>query len=173
MQNFSLKFLHMKITKIIITLNILVFLLWIQMGNQHAKFMMDNFLISWDTLRAGRYWALIASAFSHNMLWHLFLNMFVFLNFGIIVEQTLGSMRFLLFYLFASVASSFSHAFICAYVLHQPELLDRKSVWRRLRCYPSLCTLLSTTQSVFFWFYSSSRNLGSYHHKQLRFVRIN
>ncbi len=93
------------------------------MGNQHAKFMMDNFLISWDTLRAGRYWALIASAFSHNMLWHLFLNMFVFLNFGIIVEQTLGSMRFLLFYLFASVASSFSHAFICAYVLHQPELL--------------------------------------------------
>ena len=113
----------MKITTIIISLNILVFLLWIQFGNEHAKFMMDNFLVSWDTLHEGRYWSLITSAFSHNMLWHLFLNMFVFLNFGLIVEQTLGSIRFLIFYLFASIASSLSHSIICAFVLHQPELL--------------------------------------------------
>jgi membrane associated rhomboid family serine protease len=113
----------MKVVKIIIALNILIFFLWIHWGPRHEKFMIDNFLISWDTLSAGRYWALLTSAFSHNMLWHLFLNMFVFLNFGIIVEKTLGSIQFLLFYLFASVASSLSHSIICAYVLHQPELL--------------------------------------------------
>jgi membrane associated rhomboid family serine protease len=113
----------MKVVNIIIALNILVFLMWIQLGPKHENFMLDNFLISWDTLREGRYWALIGSAFSHNMLWHLFLNMFVFLNFGIVIEQTLGSLRFLLFYLFACTISSLSHSVICAFILHQPELL--------------------------------------------------
>jgi len=109
---------------IIILLNIGVFLGWFLAEGSSAEFnlMADNFLISWTALAEGRYWTLLTSAFSHNMLWHLFLNMYVLLNFGTILERKLGLLRFLRFYIFAAIISSFSHAFASTYFLSQPDL---------------------------------------------------
>lgn len=84
--------------------------------------MMDHFLVSWDSLLEGRYWNLITSVFSHNMFLHIFINMYVFLGFGKVLESALGTKRFVLFYLWAGVVASFCHSFVSAYLLGRPEL---------------------------------------------------
>jgi membrane associated rhomboid family serine protease len=84
--------------------------------------MINNFLVSWDYLSKGKFWTLILSVFSHNMFFHIFLNMYVFFGFGSIVENVLGSKRFLSFYLMAGFISSIGHIATSAFLLKQPEL---------------------------------------------------
>ncbi|MDD4975010.1 MAG: rhomboid family intramembrane serine protease [Bacteriovorax sp.] len=115
---FSLSF----VPKIVI-INILVFLLWNTYGLIYPEFMINNFLVSWSSLSQGRYWTLLTSVFSHNMTWHIFINMFVFFNFGIIVENYLGPVRFIGFYLLAGITGSLVHCLVCAFILNQPNLM--------------------------------------------------
>lgn len=109
---------------LIIFINVAIFSGWYlaESSSTELNLMAENFLISWTALADGRYWTLLTSAFSHNMLWHLFLNMYVLLNFGAIIEIKLGLLRFLRFYFLAAIISSFSHAFASAYFLGQPDL---------------------------------------------------
>ena len=109
---------------IILILNLIVFMLWMSYAKTEevAEFMVSNFLVSWMHLAEGRYWALLGSAFSHNMLWHFLLNMFVLQSFGTILEQILGFRRFVSFYLIAAVVSSLSHCLVSNFLLHQPEI---------------------------------------------------
>lgn len=106
----------------IISINALVFLGW-QMSPSTGPFgpMADHFLVSWKALSEGRYWVLLASAFSHNMFWHLFINMYVLLSFGSFLERYLGRFRFLSFYLLAGIISSFSHAAVSQWILNEPR----------------------------------------------------
>jgi hypothetical protein len=48
--------------------------------------------------------------------------MYVLASFGPIVEHTIGSGRFLSFYLFAAVVASLSHAGVSAFVIGRPEI---------------------------------------------------
>jgi len=97
--------------------------MWNIYGVINPSFMMNNFSVSWTSLINGRFWTLITSVFSHQFLWHIFINMFVFVNFGIIVENYLGPMRFITFYLFAGMMGSLIHCLVCAYILDRPNLL--------------------------------------------------
>lgn len=106
---------------VIISLNVVVFLMW-NTSFVSEYFMAENFLISWDNLVLGRYWDLLTSVFSHIAIWHIFVNMYVLFSFGSVLEEILGSKRFLMFYLVAGIVSSFFHAFISAYLLHSPDL---------------------------------------------------
>lgn len=83
---------------------------------------MDHFLVSWTGLEQGRYWTLLTSAFSHNLFWHFFINMFVLNSFGPVVEKILGFSSFLKFYVTASLVSSLSHCLVSNWILHQPDL---------------------------------------------------
>lgn len=107
----------------IVMLNVMVFLLWNTFAVSNPNFMINHFLVSWTALTQGRVWTLLTSVFSHNMLWHIFVNMFVFFNFGVIVENQLGSLRFLIFYLVAGMTGSLIHCLVCAFILHQPNLM--------------------------------------------------
>lgn len=109
---------------VILILNIGVFLMWNMTGGALSEpvFMVNNFLVTWSGLLAGRIWILLTSAFSHNMFFHLFMNMFVLTSFGAVVENSIGTKQFVLFYLLAAVISSFSHAAVSALLLRQPEL---------------------------------------------------
>ena len=109
---------------VIILINIVVFLLWMTLSGEgeESPVMMGNFLVSWNLITEGRPWTLITSVFSHNLFWHLFLNMYVLGSFGEIVEDALGSWRFCSLYFVAGIVSSFSHSAISSYVLKQPEL---------------------------------------------------
>ena len=106
----------------IIKLNILVFVLWILSFYLNPDFMIKNFLVSWSGLMEGRFWTLISSVFSHNLFFHIFLNMYAFLGFGTVLENSLGPWRFLKFYLLAGSVASLSHALVSAILLDQPQL---------------------------------------------------
>jgi membrane associated rhomboid family serine protease len=106
----------------IIFFNVVVFLLWSYMGAEQSDFMQAHFTVSWEALLHGRWWVLLTAVFSHNLFFHLFLNMFVLNSFGRVVESALGSKLFLMFYLIAGVFSSFVHALVSAFLLKEPEL---------------------------------------------------
>lgn len=113
-----------KIISIILSVNLAIFALWLSasFGYTDPAFMEQNFLISWTGLAEGRWWTLLTSAFSHIMGFHIFLNMYALIGFGPILELSLGSMRFLRFYLVASVVSSAAHAFVSANIVGRPDL---------------------------------------------------
>ncbi len=108
---------------IIIMINVTVFFLWLILSNDQtpSPFMSDHFLVSWDQLRNGRFWTTMTSTFSHQLFWHLFLNMYVLGSFGEIVEDALGSWRFVSLYLTAGIISSLSHSMVSAFLLHRPD----------------------------------------------------
>lgn len=108
----------------IIFINLLVFVAWVASDNYgtDSLFMIENFLVSWTAIERGRIWTLITSAFSHNMFWHFFLNMYVLNSFGVVIERLLGFRRFLKFYLIAGIVSSLSHALVSAFIMDKPDL---------------------------------------------------
>jgi membrane associated rhomboid family serine protease len=112
-----------KIIRLIIFLNILVFVTWhVTAYTGKLDFMMENFLVSWDSLREGRFWTLLTSAFSHNAFFHIVINMFVLRGFGTIMSQEMGTKKFLLFYLLAGMGGSLAHSMVSNFWMHQPNL---------------------------------------------------
>lgn len=103
----------------IILLNILVYGLWYFLD---PKFMYLNFLVSTSHLEAGYYWTLITSVFSHNMFFHLLINMFILRGFGSIILSVLKLRRFLSFYLLAGILGSLGHCFASTYFLGDSSL---------------------------------------------------
>lgn len=110
------------IVPVLIFLNVLVFYNWIYAIKGDPEFMFNNFLVSWTALLEGRYWTLITSVFSHNLFWHLFLNMYVLFNFGLLLEQILGRSKFLIFYLIAGIIGSLSHSLVSAFIIGDPDV---------------------------------------------------
>lgn len=106
------------VTLMIVKLNIIAFILWMVM----PMFMVDNFLVSYEGVLEGRIWTLITSVFSHNMFFHIFLNMYAFFGFGTILENELGSARFLRFYLAAGIFASLAHCLVSAFLMNDPGL---------------------------------------------------
>jgi membrane associated rhomboid family serine protease len=106
---------------LLIGMNLAVFALWNFAGPDSLPFMVQNFTISWVGLSQGYLWTLITSVFSHYMFFHFFLNMYVLFSFGLVLENTLGTGRFLRFYLVAGIISSLAHAILSASLMHSPE----------------------------------------------------
>lgn len=105
----------------IVIINIMIFFLWNIYGLTNPQFMVNNFLVSWSAVSEGRIWTLLTTVFSHNMFWHIFINMFVLYNFGLIVENYLGSKRFLKFYLLAGLSGSLAHCLVGAFLIGEPQ----------------------------------------------------
>jgi membrane associated rhomboid family serine protease len=106
----------------IVKINIMVFFLWWISPFINPSFMINNFLVSWTGVVEGRFWTLITSVFSHNMFFHIFINMYAFFGFGAVLENVLGSKRFLRFYLAAGMFASSSHVFVSAFLIQDPSL---------------------------------------------------
>lgn len=108
---------------VIIGLNALVFLAWQAARTMPglAELMVTNFLVSAVHLAHGLVWTVVTSAFSHNALWHLALNMIVLWSFGSVLERLWRVRVFTTFYLVAAVVASLSHCAVSALLLGQPE----------------------------------------------------
>lgn len=113
-----------RIVRFITFVNIIVFLMWFACVyvNGGPQFMLDNFLVSWDSLADGRWWTLLTSAFSHNMLLHIVINMFVLRGFGTIMSMEMGAKKFFVFYLLAGISGSLVHSLVSAFWMGHPEL---------------------------------------------------
>lgn len=84
--------------------------------------MINNFLVSWDAVGQGYWWTLLTSVFSHNMFFHLLMNMFVLDSFGPVLEKLLGSFRFLKIYLIAGIVGSIGHICVSHFLLAKSDL---------------------------------------------------
>lgn len=105
------------VTLAIIAINIVVFIAWYTLPMQT---MVEHFLVSLAHVQAGHYWVLVTSVFSHNMLLHIAINMFVLWSFGGVLENLLGGKRFLGFYLTAGIVASVSHVVTSTWLLGRP-----------------------------------------------------
>ncbi len=100
--------------EVIIAINVAVFLGWALVAHPHSpnpsSVFTDHFVVGINTLKSGKVWTLITSVFSHNELWHLLMNMFILWSFGRVVEEELGTRRFIIMYLVAGVVASLAHS---------------------------------------------------------------
>ncbi|KAL1373179.1 hypothetical protein HN51_003185 [Arachis hypogaea] len=87
----------------LIIANVAVFLLW-RIGDK--KFMINNFTISLDNFKSGRFHTLITNAFSHIEFGHLFSNMIGLYFFGLNVAGNFGPAYLLKLYLTGAVGGS-------------------------------------------------------------------
>ncbi len=111
------------VVRLIIFLNIVVFLLWATVDYTGLlEFMFANFLVSFRALTDGRWWTLISSVFSHNQLFHILINMFVLRGFGTVMSETMGAKKFILFYLLAGIGGSLVHSLVSEFWMHQTDL---------------------------------------------------
>lgn len=110
------------ITLLIVKINIIVFILWMTSFVVGPVFMLENFLVSFAGVMEGRIWTLLTSVFSHNMFFHIFINMYAFFGFGTVLENELGSFRFLRFYLAAGIFGSIAHCLVSAFLMNEPNL---------------------------------------------------
>jgi membrane associated rhomboid family serine protease len=120
MDDFQARRESLTVVNVIAAANVAVFLLWL-MPAAPLEFMAGHFLVSWLHLMDGRLWVLVTSVFSHNMMFHLLINMIVLLSFGPPLERLMGSSRFLLFYLVAGVTGSFAHAAVSNFLIGTPQ----------------------------------------------------
>ena len=105
----------------LLLVNIGVFVLW-SLPAIPRPLLADNLLVSWNLLMEGRIWVLLTSVFSHNLLFHLLINVIVLLSFGGPMEEIMGSRRFLKFFLVAGLVASVAHAATSRLLLGQPGL---------------------------------------------------
>lgn len=95
------------ITKAIIIVNVLIFLLQGVMG--------DTLILSFALWPLGSHfspWQLISYAFLHGSLMHLLFNMFGVYMFGANIERVLGPRRYLNFYLVSAVSAAIAQLLV-------------------------------------------------------------
>lgn len=101
------------ISRFLILSNILIFLFMFALQNFFGEEWLFKFaLIPALIVKGENYYTLISSMFLHGSFGHLFGNM-LFLNiFGDNIEDIFGHFKYLLFYLFCGICSSFAQIFI-------------------------------------------------------------
>ena len=101
----------------IVTLNVLVFLIQLVLmrDGQETAFAFgaipQNLIYSYHTQPIPAFLTIFTSMFMHGGLMHIGGNMLYLWIFGNNIEDSLGHIRFLLFYLFCGVVSAYAHAF--------------------------------------------------------------
>jgi membrane associated rhomboid family serine protease len=101
------------VNTVLIGLNVLVFLFEAAMGQSRLEQLIAVCGLVpvrfWQGGGLDRWWPLLASIFLHAGWWHLIANMLSLYIFGDNVEDRLGHLRYLLFYLFSGLAASGAH----------------------------------------------------------------
>jgi membrane associated rhomboid family serine protease len=65
-----------------------------------------------------RFWQIITYMFMHGGLWHILFNMIALVSFGSIIEQTLGSKRFINFYFLCGIGALVCQMAVQAFEVH-------------------------------------------------------
>lgn len=92
-------------TKNLIIINVLIYIA----TAINYNFMMENFAMFYPNSRYFHWWQLITHMFMHGSFWHLFFNMFALYTFGMPVERTIGTKKFLILYFIAGLGAVALH----------------------------------------------------------------
>lgn len=82
------------VTRNLIIINVLVFLATLV----NRGVMIENFALFYPTSQYFHWWQPVTHMFMHGGFWHILFNMYTLFAFGSIVENILGTKKFLLFY---------------------------------------------------------------------------
>ena len=92
-------------TRNLIILNIIVFIA--TLINQ--EFMTAEFALFYPTSRYFHWWQVLTHMFMHGGFWHILFNMYTLWLFGSVVENIIGSKKFLLFYFVCGLGAAGLH----------------------------------------------------------------
>lgn len=82
------------VTKNLVAINILMFIATLVNEN----FMVANFAMFYPASPFFKPWQILTHMFMHDGFWHVFFNMYSLLMFGSILERSLGTKKYLIFY---------------------------------------------------------------------------
>ena len=82
------------VTKNLIAINLLLFIATLV----NEQFMVQNFAMFYPASPFFRPWQIVTHIFMHGGFWHIFFNMYTLFIFGTVLERSLGSQKFLIFY---------------------------------------------------------------------------
>lgn len=109
-------------------------------------------------------WELITYMFLHGSFGHLFFNMFALLMFGTTIERTMGSARFLFFYLTCGICAALVQTGVFAVMIHRlteiiadPELCDYAAALG----FPPPADVYLPTEAVSLYYYVNTPMLGA------------
>ncbi len=92
---------------VLVVLNVIIYILQILSKDTIT----EMFLVHrGDLLRAP--WTLVTSMFLHASILHIFINMWVLFMFGMLVEQRIGTKRFILIYMASGILASAASSFV-------------------------------------------------------------
>lgn len=99
------------VTYALLAINIILFVLMVILSKDGIYGFSTNTLVKFGgnvkrLVLNGEYWRLIASAFLHDGILHLFFNMYALYVVGIQLENFFGKTRFLIIYLFSAIAGN-------------------------------------------------------------------
>jgi membrane associated rhomboid family serine protease len=97
------------VTRILVAINVVVYLITVAQGsglNDPGGSLFSKWILYGPYVADGDWWRLITAAFLHAGVWHIALNMWALWWLGSIVENAIGSTRFLLLYLGSGLAGS-------------------------------------------------------------------
>jgi len=93
------------VTKNILIINIIMFLA--SMAN--VEFITETFALFYPTSPFFRIWQPLTYMFIHGGFWHIFFNMYMLWIFGSVVENIIGSKKFLMFYIICGLGAAAVH----------------------------------------------------------------
>lgn len=93
------------VTKNIVAINILVFIATLINEN----FMVVNFAMFYPASPFFKPWQILTHMFMHGGFWHIFFNMYTLIMFGMVVENYIGSKKFLMFYFICGLGAAGLH----------------------------------------------------------------
>ena len=92
-------------TRNLIILNIIVFIATLI----NREFMTAEFALFYPTSRYFHWWQILTHMFMHGGFWHILFNMYTLWLFGSVVENIIGSKKFLLFYFVCGLGAAGLH----------------------------------------------------------------
>jgi hypothetical protein len=105
-------FSSFSVTSILITINIIVWLIILFALSINPDFIKYFALQPSLFIQGGYMWTILVSMFSHIFFWHIFANMITLLFIGGFIERILGKKRYLIFYLVSGIIASLLFVFL-------------------------------------------------------------
>ena len=105
---------NIPVTRNLILINVIVFVA--TMLNE--PFMMSTFALFYPTLPYFRWWQIVTHMFMHGGFWHIFFNMYTLYMFGSVVEEIIGSRKFLIYYFVCGLGAAGLHLGVEAIQVH-------------------------------------------------------
>ena len=98
------------VIKNLLIINVIVFVgCWIGEMQLNSDYLVRKFALFHPASEYFRWWQPLTYMFMHGGFWHIFMNMYTLVIFGVIVERIIGSRKCLIFYLVCGLAAAAAH----------------------------------------------------------------